>query len=155
MEEMNVRITKNPKTGEVFTKNEGLGKDKKQYGYIRYEESSLDESGPVTRVKTISALRTISQDDYNKAKHLFVDGKSVKGRIRIIENTEGGLGFQPKMAGSDKDALQCLTGGKQIFRKTEYDPSGELADELVPHDNGAEISAAAKAKQAAVSLNSK
>lgn len=141
-----VTVTKNPKTGEVFTKNEGLGKDKKQYGYIRLSEKKIDMSGAVARVTEISALKSFTEEDFNKVRTILVDGAQLEGRIRIIENTEGGLGFQPKMAGSDKDALPCLSGGKQIFRKTEFDPTGELADELVPHDNGAEISAAAKAK---------
>lgn len=147
-----VRVTKNPTTGEVFTKNEGLGKDGKQYGYIRVQSEQIDLNGAVARVKTISALKSMTEEDFNKVKHVLVDGASLPGRIRTIESLEAGPGFQAKMAGSGENALPCLKDGKQIYRKTELCVTGE-ADELIAHTNGAEISAAAKAKSN-IGLNS-
>lgn len=133
-----VTITAN-KNGQVFTPNANVGKDGKNYGYIRVEEKHVDMSSAVARVKIKSALKTISEDDYNKAKELLTAGTQLPGRVRIIETTDAELakkrGFKTKMAGSEVDAQPCLLGGAQIFRGTEYDASGNQEDILVQHDN--------------------
>lgn len=142
------KVTKNPKTGLVFTKNEGLGKDGKQYGFFRVEEKSVDLSGAVARVKTKSALKSITEEDFKRVKDILVDGAEVPGRIRTIESMTQEKGMKPKMAGSGDDALPCLVNGQQIYFTTELNTNGE-SDILIAHDNGAEISAAAKAKSEA------
>lgn len=143
-----VKVTVNPTTGQVFTKGEGLGKDGKQYGYFRVEEKSVDMSGAVARVKIKSALKSITEEDFNRVKDILVHGAEIDGRVRTIESLIQEKGMKPKMAGSGTDALPCLKGGSQIYFRTELNTNGE-ADELIAHDNGAEISAAAKAKQEA------
>lgn len=134
-----VIVTANPQNGQVFTKSENLGKDGKQYGFIRVESTSLDMSGAVARVKTLSALKTISEDDYNKIANHLKAGTELPGRIRVVETTDVERakkeGFKPKMAGSGENAQPCLLDGAQIYRKTEYDSTGSLADEIIRHNN--------------------
>lgn len=144
---MSVKVTKHPETGNVFTPNKEVGKDGKQYGSYRVEETFIDNSGAVTRVKTKSALKSILASDFEKIKDVLVHGAILDGRVRTIESLTQEKGMKPKMAGSDENALPCLQDGKQIYSRTELCTTGE-ADELVAHTNGAEISAAAKAKQA-------
>ena len=129
-----VRITKNPTTGLVFTKNEGLGKDGKQYGYIRLAETKIDMSQGVAKVKEISALKTFSEADYNKARHILVDGFEQPGRIRTIESLSQEKGMKAKVAYTDGPA--CLLDGQQIYFKTEFvSATSELNDELIAHNN--------------------
>jgi hypothetical protein len=153
-----VTVTKNKTTGLVFTVNPELGKDGKQYGYYRVSEKFLDNSGAISRIKERSALKSISVDEYNKGldhtgKHLFIfEGAQLEGRVRTIESLVQEKGMKPKMAGSGPDALPCLYNDQQIYFKTELDTNGE-ADVLIEHTNGAEISAAAKAKANAAAIN--
>lgn len=147
-----VTVTKNPSTKQIFTKSEGLGKDGKQYGYYRVEEKTLDNSGAVSRIKVKSALKTISEEDFNRSSGLIFDGAQLEGRIRTIESLEKGPGMKPKMAGSGEDALPCLKDHQQIYFRTELNTNGE-ADELIAHTNSAEISAAAKAKASPAAIN--
>ena len=129
-----VKITANPKTGKVFTPNAEVSKkDGKQYGYIRLEQTTVDMSGAVAKVKTRSALKSISEEDFNKAKGHLVAGTQLSGRIRTIESLEKGQGFSAKTAG--KDGVACTLNGAPIYQSTEFDPSGELADELIAHNN--------------------
>jgi len=129
-----ITITANPKTGNVFTPNAEVSKkDGKRYGFIRLEQTIVDMSSAVAKVKTRSALKSISEEDFNKAKGALVAGMQLNGRIRVIESLEQKPGFSAKTAG--KDGVACTLGGKQIYQSTEFDPSGELADELIAHDN--------------------
>jgi hypothetical protein len=96
-------------------------------------------SSAVARVKTRSALKTMLAEDFAKVKGVLTDGTSLPGRIRVIETIDAEeakkKGYKAKMAGSDANAQPCTIDGNQIFRGTEYDPSGELADELIQHNN--------------------
>lgn len=159
-----VKITANPKTGKVFTQslNEDgspkLDKNGKEYGTIRVEnpaEVSLDFAYQGNNIKRgQSALISMEKEAFEKNQAHYGAGVEVKGRVRTIETTETGLpGFKAKMAGNGEDALPCLLGGAQIYRKTEFDGTGRLEDMLIAHDNSAEISAAAKAKASAPALN--
>ena len=146
-----VTITAN-KEGNVFTPNANPGKDGKIYGFFRVEEKIIDMTSAVARVKVRSALKSISQDDYNKAKDLLIAGTQLPGRVRIIETTDKELAdkknYQAKMAGSSENAQPCLLGGAQIFRGSEYDATGKLEDILVQHDNvivGSSVNSGAEA----------
>lgn len=142
-----VIVTVNPKTGLVFTKGKA-GKDGKMYGFIRVETTRLVKNGNFLKPTKISALVSMSEEDFNAAP--IAAGTDLGGRIRIIESTTQELGAQPKLAGDSQ--VPCTLGGKQIFRKTEWDLSGE-ADVLVAHDNSEAIKAAIAAKKVDSSVN--
>jgi hypothetical protein len=140
--------------GKVFTPNANLGKHNKQYGFIRVQSTIVDMSGPVARVKTISALKSILESDYNKAKDILIEGTVLPGKIIVKETTTAGLpGYQPKMAGSDSNAVPCLLGGAQIYRTTEFTSDVNASDVLVAHDNIEAIRNTQKEALAADSLN--
>ena len=83
-----------------------------------------------------SALVAMTVEAWEKAKHNYREGMELPGRVRVVEYLEQKhKGFKPKMAGSGETAQPCTLGGRQIYRTTEFDPTGELADELIQHDN--------------------
>ena len=83
-----------------------------------------------------SALVAMTVEAWGKAKHNYREGMELPGRVRVIESLEKKHnGFKPKMAGSGDAAQPCLKDGKQIYRTTEFDPTGLLADELIQHNN--------------------
>jgi hypothetical protein len=135
-----VKVTAN-KEGKVFTVNTNadgsvrLGKDGKQYGFIRVESTTVDFSGALARVKTQSALKTMSLDDFNKAKDFLTPGRELPGKIVVRESLEQRPGYQAKMAGSGENAQACTLGGAQIYRATEFTSDLNATDELIKHDN--------------------
>ncbi len=151
-----VTITANPQNGQVFTPNAELGKDGKRYGFIRLEQTILDFSGAVARSKKVSALKSMLEDDYNKAKDFLKQGTEMPGTIIAKETLDPSLkGYQAKMAGSGDKAIACLSGTKPIFRTTEYVTDVNAEDVLIQHTNVEEIKAANKAAIEAAALNAK
>lgn len=145
-----VKITAN-KDGNVFTPGANLGKDGKVYGFIRVQQTLVDLSGAFARTKTISALKSISQDDYNKAKDFLKEGTELPGNIVRLESLEEKPGFTPKMAGDS--GVECKVNGKVIYQSTILDNTGRQ-DELIAHDNVEEIKKALALKSADQPLNS-
>lgn len=130
-----VKITANPTTGEVFTKNENLGKDGRQYGFIRLEQKIIDFNGSLGRFKTLSALKSISEDDFIKGKNYLKNGTELPGKIVREETTIQEIGFSPKMSSGKEDAQPCLKDGQQIYQRTYYTEDIDITDTLVPHNN--------------------
>lgn len=148
MNQSQVIVSVNPKTGKVFTEGK-LGKDGKMYGYIRVETTRLVKNGNFLKPTKVSALVSMSKEDFDA--NPIAAGTGLGGRIRIIESTTQELGAQPKLAGDSQ--VPCTLRGKQIFRKTEWDLSGE-PDVLVAHDNSEAIKAAIANAKANASVNS-
>lgn len=143
-----VKITANPVTGEVFTKNENVSeKDGKQYGFIRLQQEVIDMSGALGAVKVRSALKSFEQSVFDKAAKVLVDGFEMDGHIIREETTEGtelfgdGKGWTEKRAGNDESAPLCKVGNKTIYQRTRYDETGEETDILIQHTNVEEIKA--------------
>lgn len=126
-----------------------LDKNGKPFGYIRVENpSSIDlsysyENGGVKRGQ--SALVAMTVEAWEKSKKFYKEDMEIPGNVRIVESLEKGPGFTPKMAGNKENAIPCTFQGKQVYRRTEFDPKGILEDVLIQHDNFDEISAANKA----------
>lgn len=157
-----VTITANEK-GQVFTQNLNadnspkLDKNGKPFGFIRVENPAVASLGFAYNGDNIkrgqSALISMTVEAWEKNKAHYPAGKQFDGRVRIIETTEAGLpGFKAKMAGSGTDAQPCLLGGAQIYRKTEFDPTGKLQDELIQHDNVI-VGSTAKVEKSSEALN--
>ena len=139
----------------IFTKNEGLGKDNKQYGFYRVDQTIVDQSSGVDRILTVSALRSITEEDFNKAKDFLTPGLELPGTIQRIESMVEEKGFTIKRAGSDENAPACTVGGKPIYQKTVYNPDANAQDVLIAHDNGEEIKAFQAELKKSVALNGK
>lgn len=148
----NVVLTVNPKTGTVFTLNESLGKDGKPYGYLRLEQQVVDMHSAVATVKVRSALKSISQEAYEKAKTFLTPGMEMGGNIIVIESLEKAPGAQLKRAGSGENAPTCTFNGQPIYRRTEYCEDMSVVDTLIQHTNRDEI-LAYQASTKAVALN--
>lgn len=130
--------------GSAFTKGT-VGKDGKQYGFIRVESVKHISNGGFLKPVKISALIPMSEADYNAAP--IAVGTNLSGRIRIEESLTQTPGSKPKMAG--KTGVGCTVNGKQIYRATKWYSDVELAatpslqnDVLLSHDNTDSIKAA-------------
>lgn len=149
--------------GLIFTKsvdekgNPKKDKNGKEFGYLRVENKAevtlayAHQSGGVKRGQ--SALVSMTVEAWEKSKQYYKEGMEIPGRVRIVESLVEGPGFQAKTTGGE-NPIAVTVGGKQIFRKTEFDPTGELQDELIAHDNGAILSEAAKTAKQNIGLNS-
>lgn len=148
-----VRITANPKTGEVFTLNANLGKDGQQYGFIRLEQNIIDMKNPVGNIKTVSTLKTFLAKAYDQAKSVLVAGTEMEGTIVRKETTDPEIhkngeksGYAVKRAGKGENAPICKVGNLPIYQSTEFSEDANAADTLIQHTNVDEI----KAYQAAL-----
>lgn len=142
-----VKITKNPNTNEVFTLNKNedgtvkLGKDGKRYGSFRVEQKEVDLTSAVASVKTRSALKAISEDAFNAAKDILVEGAELKGKIVARESLVKEQGYTEKRAGQQENAPVCKLGNQPIYRTTVYTENMTDEDVLIQHDNVEEIKA--------------
>jgi hypothetical protein len=131
--------------GQIFAQSKNadgspkLDKNGKPFGYVRVENpSDIDFSyaynnGGVKRGQ--SALIAMTVEAWEKSKQFYKEGMEIKGNVVITESLTEGPGFKPKMAGSGENAQPCTLDGKQIYRKTEFDATCELADTLIAHNN--------------------
>ena len=157
-----IKITVNPANGQFFTTNENLGKDGKVYGFLRLEQQIIDFSSPLGDVKTLSALKPMSLENYEKAKDFLtfyneetkeVEGITIAGNIIITESLKEDIGFKVKRAGKSEDSPVCTFNGKPIYRKTEYSDVEGQTHTLIAHTNGEEIKAHNAMKVSAKALN--
>jgi hypothetical protein len=117
------------------------------YGYIRLEQDRafVNQNNWVS-VTTLSTLLYGTIDDlkkFNYTKDMLLPGNIIiKERLTPFntETPEKDL----KIAG--KTGIACTAGGNPIYRKTFYNAGGNECDDLIDHDNSAEIKAAAKAE---------
>lgn len=138
-----VKVTANPLDNSVFQKGT-VGKDGKQYGYIRVESVKHVNNGGFLKPVAVSALVPMSEADFNRAP--LTAGQDLGGKIRIIESLTQTPGAKAKLAGDSQ--IPCTIGGKQIYRKTEWTMDLSLQDVLLAHDNGEAIKAAIAKKSA-------
>jgi len=127
----NVIVTANPSNGQVFTRNSSLGKDGKQYGYIRVKTTKMVENGGWGVSKEISALVPMSEEHFNKSG--LSAGAALEGKIIVLETLEQKPGYQPKLAG--EGGTPCTLDGRQIYRATKWTTDPAACDELIKHNN--------------------
>ena len=147
-----VKLITNKETNEVFTPNPSLGKDGKVYGYIMFEQLVIDLDSRVGGVKPIKAIKSFSLEAYEKAKEFLVAGREFTGKIIVIESLTEEPGSKPKRAGDQQNAPFCTLNGRPIYRRTEYTSDLNAENQLIKHDNTAEIKAFQAATKA-VALN--
>lgn len=110
-----------------------------EYGYVRLEQKKSIYSGSWLNVKKISALLHAKIEDFQAIG--IKDQTELPGNIVIVESTTPFDSDNPdrdlKIAG--KTGIVCCYYGEPIYRKTMYDSTGTLQDELIPHTNGDDI----------------
>jgi len=115
------------------------------YGYIRLEQDRafVNQNNWVS-VSTVSTLLYGSIEDLKKFN--YTAGLTLPGNIIIKERLTPFNSENPekdlKIAG--KTGIVCSVEGNPIYRKTLYNAAGNDCDDLIEHDNSAEIKAAAK-----------
>lgn len=136
--ENQVTITANPTTGNVFTENTNLGKDGKAYGFIRVESQWVDFSGAVAKVKSRSALKTISKEDYLKAASFLTAGSKLPGKI-IVKDTlapayEGHAPLSVPVTAGSKEMRIVTSNGQPVYRQNIFTSDANAQDEKVSYD---------------------
>ena len=140
-----VRVVANATTGAVVNVSE----NNPEYGYVRLEQKRpfIDDNG-FLKPRTITTLLQGSVADLTDME--FFAGQELEGNIQVKESMEP---FSKKYPENDlkkagETGIVCTVGGAPIYRKTVYDMSGSKSDELVQHDNIAELRAAYEAQKA-------
>ena len=130
-----VIITKNPKTGNVFTPNAKLGKDGVQYGYIRVEKTDLHLTG-FARVQRRSALIPISEKDYNAYANQLAEGKKLSGKIVYMDSLVPMDGYKSMdIVNRETGEVKSVTSnGKVVYRKTMFTEDINACDTKVVYD---------------------
>ncbi len=128
-------ITANPKTGLVFTPNANLGKDGKQYGFIRLESNNVSFGG-FGRVAKRSALITFDAESWSSVAHLYPAGAKVQGRVINSDSLEPKAGYREmQVADRATGELRAITsGGRQVYRKTEFTEDLSAVDTKLVYD---------------------
>ena len=122
-------VTANPKTGNVFTPNADLGRDGKQYGYIRVESMSSSLTG-FARVNKRSALIPMEDVTFDLLKGQLKSGARVAGKIVFLDSLTPESGYRA-MEITDRKTGEIKTitcSGKQVYRKTLF------TEDLTAHD---------------------
>lgn len=139
-----VVVTANPKTGLVFNST-GIGKDGKEYGFIRVESKELDMTGAVASVRSLSALKAISKESFDMSD--LTAGSIIEGKIIVKESVTKNpfrANQEPKRAGKDGGVL--LFNGLPIYRETEFTTDLSAQNVLVAYTSVAPVAAPVEAK---------
>ena len=126
-------------TGNVLVQSQ----NNPEYGYVRLEQAKtmIDDNGFLRRKLTSTLLHGSIQElkDSN-----FYGGQELNGNIVIIESLEPFNKKNPerdiKQAGNT--GIVCTVDGQPIYRKTLYTIISNVTDQLIKHDNTAQMKAA-------------
>jgi hypothetical protein len=134
-----VKVVALDETGLVINQS----KSNPEYGYVRVEQTRtmVDDNGFLRR-KNVSTLIHGTMDELSATN--FYAGQELPGAIVIKESLEPFNAKNPerdlKIAG--ETGIICKVGDSPIYRKTVYTPASNVQDELIQHDNVAELRAA-------------
>ena len=135
---------------KVFVKKDELGNvirlsSNPDYGYVLLEQSRITIKNNWANNKKFTTLLHGTLEDLKAMD--FENVEYLSGNIVVRESVIPFDSDNPnrniKIAG-DTGIILCNENGEPIYRKTVYDPSGTMIDELVPHANGDEIKAVLK-----------
>jgi len=130
-------IVAHPTTGEVITMF--TGKDEKEYGRIRVDQTQSVISNNMERIVRRTAFITLPEDVI-KAKgdtiqadaEYKVAGK--RGKLIVIESTEPFFEAQePKTRGAEGSVI--TSGGQPVYRDTLFTLDLDAQDTLLPSDS--------------------
>ncbi len=140
-----VKVVANATTGAIINVSE----NNPDYAYIRLEQKRpfIDDNG-FLKPRTVSTLLQGSVVDLTDME--FFAGQELDGNIQVRESLDP---FNKKYPENDlkkagETGIVCTINGAPIYRKTVYDMTGSKKDELVQHDNIAELRAAYEASKA-------
>jgi hypothetical protein len=139
-------------------------KSNPEFGYVVLESSSLSTVGGWVRE---TKRTTLMRGEVKNLEKLVASlkGGNLPGKIAVREFLEDEIpadiaarelredvtfeeAIKPFLKQAGHEGIALTRGGKRIVRFTEWDPSGELVDSTISHDNVAEV-AAYKAAQGA------
>jgi hypothetical protein len=148
-----VKVIKNSQTNEIFTKNEGVGKDGKQYGFILVSELNPRqdfESGVVRVLAPRTTAIAFSEESWEKVKHLYTEGKLIPGKIIFEESTE--QKGNTKALINPKTEAVLTSGGNPIYRYYKFTQDSSRGDVKLNRDSvSAPVMAGASAESGALS----
>ena len=113
------------------------------YGYVRVEnvKTTIDDNG-FLRKRSISTLIQGHIEDL-KSEGYF-SGQELSGKIVVLESLSPFNKKNPerdiKQAGNT--GIVCTVDGQPIYRKTLYTIISNVTDQLIKHDNTAQMKAA-------------
>ena len=132
-----------------------------EYGFAVLKSSETIMEGGWLKIKDRTCL---IKGQTTQLQGFFTPGKTLPGRIQVVECTEDNIpakiaaeqldknvNFEEsisrfiKRAGGE-DAPVLMSNDKRILRFTEYDASGESIDVRISHTNGADVAAFNSAK---------
>lgn len=150
--ENKVKITANPKTGEVFTMNANLGKDGKEWGYFRVESSEeIIRNGVHGFVKRSALVATLAEN-----KSVLKEGRVMTGKI-IWKDTTDELPYYRAVQVPNKqtgELTPVTSNGLQVYRRVEFTQDLNAVDERLTYDReGVIAKPAANAEAAAISIS--
>lgn len=134
--ENKVKVTAHPETGVVFTPNEGVSKDGKQYGWIRVKSKQRSINNGFLSLQKRSAIVGMLVSDYEEDKNYLKKDALIPGKIIYKDSLEEKPGFRPLMRpDSETGELIAITcNNKQVYRKVEYTEDLNSFDERVTYD---------------------
>ena len=153
---MKTKVKVTAKAGQVFFPNMNedgktlkLGKDGKQYGYVRLQQDELQfGKGPVT-TKEVSILQQFEE----KAAGLLKEGMELPGNIVITDSLTPFFEGQDPIEVPIRDEKNKETGemrvltsnGKPVYRDYTHDVTGTKQDYKLDYDQ-VEVGAAVATK---------
>lgn len=145
-----VRITANPKTGQVFTQSvnaDGTPKTDKngnQFGYIRIVDEKINLNFAYNgALKSKSALKAMTLAGWEKSQHALKADTMIEGKIVSIDSFEpsfpGQRALQAPVRDENGNAVpdkfrDVTSGGKKVYRSDFYTDNANIVDQLFTYD---------------------
>ena len=144
-------------TGALFT----AYKSNPEFGYVVLESSSLVTTGGWIRESKRTCLIRASVSTLEKFIASQVKNGSLPGKIQVREYLEDAVpanlakehlredvtfeeAIEPYLKKAGQDGPALTIGGKRILKFSNWDPTGEQQDQILQHDNVAEVAASKK-----------
>lgn len=134
-----VKVVAVDATGNVIVQSQ----NNPEFGYVRLEQARtmIDDNGFLRR-KVVSTLLHGTVQELKDSN--FHAGQELSGNIVIIESLQPFNKKNPerdiKQAGAT--GIICSVEGQPIYRKTLYTLISNVTDQLIKHDNTAQMKAA-------------
>ncbi len=159
-----VKIT--AKEGQVFfpnlnkDKSVKLGKDGKQYGYVRLQQDEINLENDVHTTNEVSILQQVEE----KVGRIYEPGMKLPGNLVSIDSFEPSYDdhepLQVPVRDENRketgDMREVTSGGKPVYREVFYDATGTKSDVRFKYDEVKEDAAnkiAAKSAEKATQLS--
>ena len=136
------QLESDPTQGYITLRQEKITPDAKSF---KSQVRQMNYFGSLELLKSFGlkpGFKVTVDSNGNRSYQHLKGGTNLGGNLRIVESVDERFAdrLQPKVAG-DSGIILVDKDGKPIYRLTEWDYTGELVDSIIPHANGAEVSA--------------